>query len=246
MGLEHTPNRIVHGRGRIKAGHFRAATRWNTVVFDVDGTLIDSNDAHARAYVEALREHGRTIDPLHVRRLIGMGGDKVLPEIADVAEQSELGQAIARRKKELFDSLLPDLQPTRGARALVQYLRDADLTLVIATSAGGDELHALLERAGVADLFPARTSKDDAPSSKPEPDIVAAALAKVDADPSTTVMIGDTPYDIEAAARAGIETIALRCGGYWTDDKLAAAVAIFDDPAALLEQWRDNHVPVSG
>lgn len=219
-----------------------AVTDWNTVVFDVDGTLIDSNDAHARAYLEALREHGLTADAVHVRRLIGMGSDKVLPELAGVAEDSALGQSIVRRKKNVFDTLLPDLQPTKGARAFVQYLHDSGVTLVIATSAGGDELHALLERAGVADLFPARTSKDDASSSKPAPDIVTAALAKVDADRGAAVMIGDTPYDIEAARRAGIATLALRCGGFWTDDALRDALAVFDDPAALLEQWRRDDV----
>lgn len=222
-----------------------AVTGWQTVVFDVDGTLIDSNDAHARAYVDALRAHGLTADPAHVRRLIGMGGDKVLPEIAGVAEESALGQSIARRKKEVFEALLADLQPTTGAREFVAYLREAGVALVIATSAGGDELDALLERAGVADLFPVRTSKDDASSSKPDPDIVAAALARVDTVRRTAVMIGDTPYDIEAARRAGIETIALRCGGFWTDDAFRDALAVFDDPAALLEQWRHGQIPLS-
>jgi HAD superfamily hydrolase (TIGR01509 family) len=210
------------------------------VVFDVDGTLIDSNGAHADAYVEALRQHGLAADRVHARRLIGMGGDKVIPELAGVSEQSALGKSIADRKKQVFSALLPRLQPTRGARQLVQFLHGEGIELVIATSAGGDELATLLERAGVADLFPARTSKDDAEASKPEPDIVKAALKKIDAEAATTVMLGDTPYDVEAARRAGIEIIALRCGGFWRDDALSDALEIHDDPATLLERWQSR------
>jgi HAD superfamily hydrolase (TIGR01509 family) len=210
----------------------------STVIFDIDGTLIDSNDAHARAYVESLREHGRSADREHVRRLIGMGADKVLPEIAGVSEESTFGKAIAQRKKAIFTTLLPSLRPTRGARDLVIYLRDTGVDLVVATSAGDDEATALLEQAGVADLFPKRTSKDDAAASKPDPDIVRAALMKAHARPEASVMIGDTPYDIEAATHARIDVIALRCGGFWPDDALRAALDIFDDPAALLTAWR--------
>ena len=109
------------------------------------------------------------------------------------------------------------------------------MDLVIATSADDKELDALLTQAGVADLFPTRTSKDDANESKPDPDIVEAALHKAKAAPERTVMIGDTAYDIEAAARAGISCIALRSGGCWSDSELFEALALFDDPADLLE-----------
>jgi HAD superfamily hydrolase (TIGR01509 family) len=120
-------------------------------------------------------------------------------------------------EKRIFGTLLPDLQPTRGARGLLEYLREQGVELVIATSADDQELAGLLKRAGVDDLMPTRTSKDDAAQSKPDPDIVHAALAKSHVQPEQTVMIGDTPYDIDAAGRAGIGAIALRCGGYWTD-----------------------------
>jgi phosphoglycolate phosphatase-like HAD superfamily hydrolase len=98
-------------------------------------------------------------------------------------------------------------------------------------------MRALLRRAGVADFFPERASKDDASSSKPDPDIVHAALAKSWARPEETLLIGDTPYDIEAADRAGIGAVALRCGGFWSDDSLRGALKIFDDPQALLAYW---------
>jgi HAD superfamily hydrolase (TIGR01509 family) len=215
-----------------------AALRLETVLFDVDGTLIDSNAAHAQAWGQALGEYGVAVDVAEVRRLIGIGGDKLLPAVAHVKEHSRLGRAIARRKKAIFSTLLPDLQPTPGARPLLEYLREQSVNLVIATSADAQDLSALLEQAGIDDLIPDRASKDDAPKSKPDPDIVHAALASSHATPELSVLIGDTPYDIEAAARAGIKAIALRCGGYWPDSTLRGALEIHDDPGALLAHWR--------
>jgi HAD superfamily hydrolase (TIGR01549 family) len=189
---------------------------FETVLLDVDGTLIDSNAAHAEAWTQALREHGLAVEIGQIRPLIGMGADKLLPTVASVSEDSTLGQAMGRRKKAIGTQL------------------------VIATSADDREMEALLQRAGVDDLLPQRASKDDASESKPDPDIVHAALARSSARPESSVIIGDTPYDIEAARRAGIGAIALRCGGHWSDGDLHDAVAIFDDPAALLARWRGD------
>jgi len=216
---------------------------FKTLLFDVDGTLIDSNGAHAEAWTNALRQHGVHAEPERIRRMIGMGGDKILLAVAGVSEESEAGKAITRRKKEMFNELLPGLPPTRGARELLEYLRDLHVDLVVATSADDHEMSALLRRAGVEDLFPRRTSKDDAEASKPDPDIVHAAMAKSRARPAETMLVGDTPYDIEAAHRAGIAATALRCGGYWTDKSLHGAAAIFDDPKALLVHWQNIFVP---
>ena len=211
---------------------------FESVLFDMDGTLIDSNAAHATAWLRALREHGIDTDIMRVRPLIGMGGDKLLPSIAGVDDGSAQGRSIAARKKELFDQQLPWLRPTPGARALLEYLREQGVDMVIATSADDQEMSTLLERAGVADLVSKRASKDDAAESKPDPDIVCAALAMARGDKGSTLMVGDTPYDIEAASRAGIPSVALRCGGHWTDHDLRGALYIFDDPKELLERWR--------
>jgi HAD superfamily hydrolase (TIGR01509 family) len=130
------------------------------------------------------------------------------------------------------------VRPTHGARALVEFLRERGKTVAVATSADDEEMTALLEQAGVADLIPRRISSDDADNSKPDADIVVAALLRTGSAPEAAVMIGDTPYDIEAARRAGVAAIALRSGGHWSDAHLSGALAIFDDPAELLKHWR--------
>jgi HAD superfamily hydrolase (TIGR01509 family) len=210
---------------------------FKTLLFDVDGTLVDSNSAHAESWTQALHEHGVDVSVDEIRRMIGMGGDKILPAVAHVSEDSDAGRAIADRKKAIFSALLPDLRATRGARPLLEFLRDQEIELVIASSADDREMTAILRQAGVDDLIPSRASKDDAPASKPDPDIVHAALARTWARPEQTLLVGDTPYDIEAADRAGIGSIALRCGGYWPDSSLRGALKIFDDPQSLLLHW---------
>jgi HAD superfamily hydrolase (TIGR01509 family) len=210
---------------------------YRAVIFDVDGTLVDSNDAHAEAWVRALADHGRRVEFSRVRPLIGMGGDKLLAEVADLDVDSAAGRAIDARRRQFFlRELVPQLRPTRGARELLEWLRDQRLTLTVATSAQREELHALLRVAGANKLFQSTTSSDDADRSKPDPDIVRAALERTGCPPADVVMVGDTPYDVEAARRAGIDTVALRCGG-WRDEDLAGAIAIYADPADLLEHY---------
>src|SRR5262249_6656628 len=215
----------------------RRAARLAGVLLDVDGTLVDSNDAHARAWVETLAEYGYQVRFTRIRPLIGMGGDKLLCKVAGVDVDSAEGRSIERRRQEIFaERELPHLQPCRGARALVQHIRDEGLTIVVASSAKADELRPLLERAQVADLIAVATSSDDAERSKPDPDIVRAALQRGGFSADRTVMIGDTPYDLEAAARSHVPLIALRRGG-WDDDALRGAVAIYDDPLDLLAHF---------
>jgi len=149
---------------------------FKTLLFDVDGTLIDSNGAHAESWTQALREHGVTVEVDHIRRMIGMGGDKILPAVAHVSEESDAGRDIADRKKQIFSGMLPGLRATHGARALLEYLSERHIELIIATSADDREMNSILQQAGVDDLIPLRTTKDDAPASKPDPDIVHARL----------------------------------------------------------------------
>jgi len=204
------------------------------VILDVDGTLVDSNDAHARAWVEALAEAGREVPFERVRRLIGMGGDKLLPAAAGVDAESPDGKAIAKRRGEVFRARsLPHIQALDGSRDLLLRLKESGLQLAVASSAAEEELTPLLRIAGADDLIDRKTSGDDVERSKPDPDIVAAALQRLGRSPGEAVMIGDTPYDIEAARQAGVSCIAFRSGG-WSDADLAGAIAIYDGPRALL------------
>ena len=207
-----------------------------TVLLDIDGTLIDSNDAHARAWVAAFAEHGYVVPFEQVRPLIGKGGDKLVPELTGLDDESGEATRIGESRSRVFrERELASLRPTPGARDLLVRLHDAGLMLVVATSAQADEVTALLGQARVADLIQAASSSDDAERSKPDPDILRAALRKSGSLASRSVMLGDTPYDVQAATRAGVPAIALRCGG-WNDAALAGAVAVYDDPAHLLRE----------
>ena len=204
------------------------------VLFDVDGTLVDSNDAHAAAWVKAFAEFNITVDRHKVRRSIGMGGDKLMPAVSGIAEDSDQGSKIGERRSKIFTTeFLPTIKAFRDADRLVAAVKTRGLTAVAASSAQKDELEALLKIAGAAWLMDAATSSDDAEESKPDPDIIEAALRRTGAKPAEAVMIGDTPYDVEAASRAGIRTIGFRCGG-WGDADLRGAIAIYDGPWDLL------------
>ena len=207
------------------------------VLLDVDGTLLDSNDAHAEAFVEAFADCGHPVPFEKVRPLIGKGSDKLLMEAAGLEKESEPGKKVGERKKEIFtEQYLPRLQPFPGVRELLTRMQEEGLKLVAASSAEEEELKALLEKAGVADLVTERTSSSEVEASKPDPDIVQAALKKIGLPAGEVVMLGDTPYDVEAARKAGVGVLALRCGG-WTDADLQGALAVYQDPADLLAQY---------
>ncbi|HEY0154645.1 MAG TPA: HAD family hydrolase [Longimicrobium sp.] len=206
-------------------------------ILDIDGTLIDSNDAHAQAWVDVGKEMGFDIEFGHVRRLIGMGGDKVLPEITGLEDESDEAEKVKKRRGEIFqERYLPTLQPFPQARELLERFRADGMALVVATSASKDDMGKLLEKAGIKDLIEEKTSQSDVEASKPDPDVIEAAVEKAGCKPSEAVMLGDTPYDVEAARRAGVPCVALRCGG-WGDEDLKDAVAIYDDPADLLANY---------
>jgi HAD superfamily hydrolase (TIGR01509 family) len=208
--------------------------RIRAVLFDVDGTLLDSNDAHAHAWLDSLRGHGRSVAFDVVRSKIGMGGDKLLEEVADIDHESELGRSITQRRASILKAhYLPDLGPYHGSRVLVDRLRSRGLSCAAVSSSTSEDLADLLRASGVADLMDYVVSADDVDRSKPDPDLVEIALDRVGVMPDEAVMIGDTPYDIEAGRRAGVAVIALRCGGGWSDRDLVGAIAIYDDPADL-------------
>jgi len=208
------------------------------VIFDIDGTLIDSNGAHAQSWVEVLAEAGYEIPYEVIWPMIGMGGDKLLPTASGIDAESTLGKKLSKRRWELFrEKYLPALHPTPGARALVERMKSDGLELIVATSAKSDEMELLLDAAGVADLIKMRSGSGGGKASKPDPDIVQAAVRQSGHKPEDLIMLGDTPYDVEAAIGAHVNLVALLSGG-WTMLELCSATAVYDDPADLL-RWYD-------
>jgi HAD superfamily hydrolase (TIGR01509 family) len=207
------------------------------VILDVDGTLVDSNEAHARAWVEALAEQGIQVPFAKVRKLIGMGGDKLLPAAANIRADSEQGKKISGRREEIFKArYLPTLHPTPGAADLVRYMHARGLQLAVASSAKPDELKALLRVCGAEPFIDTTTSANDVARSKPDPDVIETALPDLGLPARAVVMLGDTPYDVESARLAEVGVIAFRCGG-WGDADLAGALAVYDHPADLLVHY---------
>jgi HAD superfamily hydrolase (TIGR01509 family) len=210
------------------------------VIFDIDGTLVDSNDAHARAWVDAFAEAGYDVPFEVVRPLIGMGGDKLLPKTTGLKHDSKKGKALGARRSGIFrERYLPGLRALPGSRALVERVRADGLKPIVATSAKEEELKGLLKAAEVADLMEDKATASDAKRSKPDPDIVVAAIKEAEIEAVHLIMIGDTPYDVEAATRAGVRIIGFRSGG-WKDADLAGAVEIYDGPAHLLEAYSSS------
>jgi HAD superfamily hydrolase (TIGR01509 family) len=212
------------------------------VIFDVDGTLVDSNDQHARAWVEALAEYGYKVPVEQVRPLIGMGGDKVLPILTGLSADEPKSKKIAERRDAIFaDKYLPQVRPLPGARDLLLRLKGDGLKLAVASSSAKDLLKRLLNIVGAPDVFEKAASGDDAEDSKPDPDIVQAALGSLGEPTDAVAMIGDTPYDVEAARRAKVQPIAFRSGG-WRDEDLKGAIEIHDGPLDLLKQLDESAI----
>jgi len=207
------------------------------VIFDIDGTLVDSNDAHAESWVDTFAEAGYDVPFAVVRPLIGMGADKLLPRAIGVNSDSDAGKKLSKRRSEIFQQkYLPHLRPLKGSRELVQRVKADGLKPIVATSAKDKQLKGLLEAADVEDLMEEKATASDAKRSKPDPDIVHAVIEESEIPPTQLVMIGDTPYDIEAAARAKVRTIAFRSGG-WKDEDLKGAAEIYDGPADLVAHY---------
>ena len=209
------------------------------VVFDVDGTLIDSNDQHALAWLKTFRHFGRELRFEDIRAQIGKGGDQLMPVFLPEDEVAARGEEISQHRSELFRrEFLPGLQPFRGVRPLFERIRADGHAIVLASSATGDELERYKEIAGVADLLDGATSGDDAEHSKPAPDIFQKALQKARVRPDEALVIGDTPYDAIAATKAGIRAIGVLCGLFAEADlRRAGCSAVYRDPAHLLERY---------
>lgn len=210
------------------------------LLLDVDGTLIDSNDAHARAWKDALQEFGFEVPYEKIRECIGMGGDHLLPEVAGLDKESKLGSQIDEKRGEIFhQKYLPQLKAFPATKELLETFKAQGLKLAIATSASKDDLKALLKQAQLENIVDEKTDSSDAENSKPDPDIIESAIEKIGLKPQSLYMLGDTPYDLEAAKKAGVKSIAFTCGG-WDRENLKQADFIFEGPEEMLQVLKEN------
>lgn len=209
-------------------------------IFDIDGTLLDSVDLHAEAWVEAFRHFGVETDFAEVRSQIGKGGDELMPVFLSEAQLRDQGETIEAYRSDLFKRDYRDrVKPFPGVRALFERLRADGTTIALASSGKRSEVEHYQKVLGIEDLVDAATSSDDAERSKPHPDIFQAALKRLDdVDRSEIVVLGDTPYDAQAAGKAGLATIGLLCGGFPEADlRAAGCIAIYRSPEHLLADF---------
>ena len=212
----------------------QAVTR-PAAILDVDGTLVDTNYHHALAWYRAFRHHEIVLPLWRLHRHVGMGGDKFVAAVAGEEVEERLGDDLRERWQELFDELIDEVSPLAGARELIEELKERGHTVVLASSSLKEHLEAFLDKLEARDLVDGWTMKDDVEASKPDPDLVHAGLEKAGTD--AAVMVGDTPWDCEAARRAGIETIAVITGGYSEQElRDAGAIAVFES----MDELRDR------
>jgi HAD superfamily hydrolase (TIGR01549 family) len=210
------------------------------VIFDVDGTLVDSVDQHASAWQQALRDFGHDVDFQSVRGQIGKGGDQLLPVFLSQEALKQHGEELERHRSQIFkDNYLSKVIGFPGVRGLFQRLKMDGKKIALASSAKQDELEIYKRIAGIEDLVHRHSSSDGAEKSKPSPDIFEAALKQLAyVDRREVIVVGDTPYDADAAGKAGIRTIGLLSGGFAEPDlRDSGCIAIYRDPADLLRRY---------
>jgi HAD superfamily hydrolase (TIGR01509 family) len=200
-------------------------------ILDVDGTLVDTNYHHAIAWYRAFRRHGVVAPVWRIHRHIGMGGDQLVGAVAGEDVEHAAGDGIRAAEGELFSELIDEVVVFEGARELIADLKQGG-AVVLASSAKQDEVEHYLDLLDARELADGWTTSADVEETKPEPDLVRAALAK--AGTEDAVMVGDTPWDAKAAARAGIETVGVLTGGFAERElRDAGAVAVFESVAEL-------------
>jgi len=215
------------------------------VIFDVDGTLVDTVDMHAEAWQRAFKEFDKELGFQMVREQIGKGGDQLMPEFLSEKELEEFGEKLEKRRTEIFDNeYLPKSEAFPKVRELIERIKKDGKKVVLASSATEMELEFFKKIMNIADLLEAATSADDAEASKPEPDIFKAALKKIGSpDASKCIVVGDTPYDAIAAGKINLRTIGVLSGGFpkrsLTD---AGCVEIYRDPADLLAHYEESAI----
>jgi HAD superfamily hydrolase (TIGR01509 family) len=209
------------------------------VIFDIDGTLVNSVDLHAQAWQEAFAHFGHQVEFSAVRSQIGKGGDQLMPVFLSKQEIDHRGQEIEEYRSNLYkQQYLPNVRGFPEVRQLVERIKGNGLQVVLASSAKSDELQTYKQIAGIEDLINEETSADDAAKSKPHPDIFKAALDRLGIAASEAIVVGDSPYDAQAAGKIGLRTIGVLCGGFPEADlREVGCIAIYRDPADLLRRF---------
>jgi HAD superfamily hydrolase (TIGR01509 family) len=212
-------------------------------ILDIDGTLVDTNYHHAIAWYRAFRQHEVILPIWRIHRHIGMGGDQLVAALAGDELEEEKGDDIRGAEKALYLSLIEEVEPMEGARDLIVDLKDKGHTVVLASSAKEDEVEHYLDLLDARDLADDWTTSADVESTKPAPDLVQAARDK--AGGGDAVMVGDTPWDVKAAAKAEVETIAVVTGGFAAAELTeAGACAVFESVEELRQ--RLGETPLGG
>jgi HAD superfamily hydrolase (TIGR01549 family) len=204
-------------------------------VLDVDGTLVDTNYQHALAWYRAFRALGETYPVWRIHRLIGMGGDRLVAALGGDDVEERIGDDVRARWVEEFDAIIDEVAPLPGARAFVAAVLERGHRVVLASSGKPQHVDHFLDLLDARDLAEAWTSSEDVESTKPAPDLLQVALAKIGApEDAPSVVVGDSVFDVEAAKNAGMPALVVRSGGFGDDElRDAGAVAIYDTPADL-------------
>jgi HAD superfamily hydrolase (TIGR01549 family) len=215
------------------------------VIFDLDGTLVDSNELHVASWDRAFRHFGKRFSLEELRRHIGKGSDQYLPEFLNEEEMKRFGKELDEYRSELFTKeYLPRVKPFPKVRELFERIKRDGKRIALATSSKKSESKIYKKLLQIEDLIDAETNASDAEKTKPCPDIFQAALHKLgDPPPNEVIVVGDTRYDVEAALKIGLKTTGLLCGGS-TEKTLrdAGAIAIYRDPADLLEHYNESPI----
>lgn len=212
------------------------------VLLDIDGTLLDTNHLHAKAWQRALAHFGILVDYSAILHQIGKGGDQLIPVFVPAAERERIQEPLERWRSEVFKrDYFPHVKPFPKTRELVERIYEEGLRIALASSASSEELEFYKEVAQIEDLIEESTSSGDAEKSKPHPDIFAAALDRLGISGEQAIAVGDTPYDAEAAGKLGIVSIGLTCGG-WSEAKLIESgfVEVYKDPEELLSRFNQS------
>jgi HAD superfamily hydrolase (TIGR01549 family) len=212
------------------------------VIFDIDGTLVDSVDLHASAWQEAFEHFGHRISFDDIRAQIGKGGDQLMPVFLSREEVEKESKALEKFRGDLYKKkYFGQVRAFPQVRELFLRLIEDGWKVALASSAKGDELTTYKKIAGITDLVDEETSSDDAERSKPHPDIFQAAVERLKVAPDECIVIGDSPFDAEAASKAGIRSIGFLCGGFPAEDLTAAGFEkLYEGAADLLRNYEDS------